>query len=95
MVEKKFQYQGERAAYRQKLRYTDYCISKTRRSYLMQPTLRYAMPDLRRRIVEQALFRGSELTFANKDYLRTVRTILTTRWRPMRCRATRLSPHWA
>jgi nicotinate-nucleotide pyrophosphorylase (carboxylating) len=44
----------------------------------MQPILRYAMPDLRRRIVEQALFRGSELTFANKDYLRTVRTILTT-----------------
>jgi hypothetical protein len=44
----------------------------------MQPTLRYAMPDLRRRIVEQALFRGAELTFANKDYLRTVRAILTT-----------------
>jgi hypothetical protein len=44
----------------------------------MQPALRYAMPDLRRRIVEQALFRGAELTFANKDYLRTVRTILTT-----------------
>ena len=36
------------------------------------------MPDLRRRIVEQALFRGAELTFANKDYLRTVRAILGT-----------------
>ena len=36
------------------------------------------MPDLRRRIVEHALFRGAELTLANKDYLRTVSTILTT-----------------
>jgi len=36
------------------------------------------MPDLRRRIVEQALFRGAELTFANKDYVRTVRAILGT-----------------
>src|SRR6202451_922602 len=44
----------------------------------MQPSLRYSMPDLRRRIVEQALFRGAELTFANKDYLRTVRAILGT-----------------
>ena len=44
----------------------------------MQPSLRYNMPDLRRRIVEQALFRGAELTFANKDYLRTVRAILGT-----------------
>src|SRR6202044_3889002 len=44
----------------------------------MQPSLRYNMPDLRRRIVEQALFRGAELTFANKDYLRTVRAVLGT-----------------
>ena len=44
----------------------------------MQPSLRYNMPDLRRRIVEQALFRGAELTFANSDYLRTVRAILGT-----------------
>lgn len=36
------------------------------------------MPELRRRIVERALFRGAEVTLANKDYLRTVRTILTT-----------------
>ena len=36
------------------------------------------MPDARWRQVEHALFRGSELTFANKDYLRTVRAILTT-----------------
>jgi hypothetical protein len=45
---------------------------------LFQPSLRYNMPDLRRRIVEQALFRGAELTFANRDYLRTVRAILGT-----------------
>jgi len=44
----------------------------------MQPSLRYNMPDLRRRIVEQAMFRGAELTFASKDYLRTVRAILGT-----------------
>jgi len=44
----------------------------------MQPSLRYNMPDLRRRIVEQALFRGAELTFANRDYLRTARAILIT-----------------
>lgn len=44
----------------------------------MEPALRYHMPDLRRRIVEQALFRGAALTFANKAYLRTVRALLTT-----------------
>jgi nicotinate-nucleotide pyrophosphorylase (carboxylating) len=44
----------------------------------MQPSLRYLMPDLRRRILEQALFRGAELTFANRDYLRTARNILFT-----------------
>ena len=36
------------------------------------------MPESRRRHVEQALFRGSELTFANRAYLRTVRAFLTT-----------------
>ena len=44
----------------------------------MQPLLRYIMPDLRRRMVEQALFRGAELTFANKEYVRTARAILST-----------------
>jgi nicotinate-nucleotide pyrophosphorylase (carboxylating) len=44
----------------------------------MQPSLRYNIPDARRRHVEHALFRGAQLTFANKDYLRTVRAILTT-----------------
>jgi nicotinate-nucleotide pyrophosphorylase (carboxylating) len=36
------------------------------------------MPESRRRHVEQALFRGGELTFANRAYLRTVRAFLTT-----------------
>jgi nicotinate-nucleotide pyrophosphorylase (carboxylating) len=44
----------------------------------MHPSLRYNMPDARRRHVEQALFRGAELTFANKAYLRSVRSILNT-----------------
>jgi nicotinate-nucleotide pyrophosphorylase (carboxylating) len=44
----------------------------------MKPSLRYIMPEARRRQVQQALFRGAELTFSNRDYLRTVRTILTT-----------------
>jgi nicotinate-nucleotide pyrophosphorylase (carboxylating) len=44
----------------------------------MQPSLRYPMPELRRRIVEHALFRGAELTFANGAYLRTARNILFT-----------------
>lgn len=44
----------------------------------MKTSLRYIIPEARRRHVEQALFRGSELTFANQNYLRTVRAILTT-----------------
>jgi nicotinate-nucleotide pyrophosphorylase (carboxylating) len=44
----------------------------------MQPSLRYLIPEARRRHVEHALFRGAELTFSNKNYLRTVRAILTT-----------------
>ncbi len=36
------------------------------------------MPELRRRIVEHALFRGAELNFGNGAYLRTARNILFT-----------------
>lgn len=44
----------------------------------MKPSLRYSISEARKRRVEQALFRGAELTFANKEYLRTARAILTT-----------------
>jgi hypothetical protein len=58
----------------------------------MQPSLRYNIPDARRRHVEQALFRGAQLTFANKGYLRTVRAILTTLLETDTFPATRPSP---
>jgi nicotinate-nucleotide pyrophosphorylase (carboxylating) len=47
-------------------------------TFIVQPSLRYIMPESRRRHVEQALFRGRELTFANRAYLRTARALLIT-----------------